>query len=120
MASPQEGAAHHFAVAPQSRSRRRPKLPHLVVLLSLVGVAQHLIRLRDLLEALGGLGIVLVFVRMMLRGELAVLLLDFFLRRRGRNAHHRVVILRLSHIDQYVLSRSIASQRRALASAVVR
>ena len=50
---------------------------------------------------------------MVLRGELAVLLLDLVLRRRRRNAKDRVVVLRLGHIDQYVLSRSTASRQRA-------
>src|SRR6185503_7188796 len=103
-----------------AKTAKRAELSHLVVLLSLVGVAQHLIRLRDLLEALGGFRIAGVFVGMVFRGELAVLLLDLILRRGRRNTEDRVIVLRLGHISQYVLSRSTASRRRARDEGVVR
>src|SRR6185503_2625450 len=81
-----------------TEATERTELAHLVVLFALVSIAQDLIRLRDLLEALGGLGIVRVFVRVMLRGELPIRLLDLVLRRRRRNSDDGVVILRLGHI----------------------
>src|SRR6185437_1991165 len=74
------------------------ELAHLVVLLPLLGVAQHLVRIRDLFEALGGFGVARIFVRVVLRRELAVLLLDLVLLCRRRNTEDRVEVLRLSHI----------------------
>src|SRR6185503_14410736 len=43
------------------------KAAHLVVLFALLGVTEHLICLRDLLEALGGLRVVLILVRVVFR-----------------------------------------------------
>src|SRR5262249_20597730 len=81
----------------RAEATARPKPPHLIVLCSLLGVPQYLIGLGDRLEGLGGLWVVGVFVRVMLRGELAVLLFDLVLRCGRRNTEDRVVVLRLGH-----------------------
>ena len=65
---------------PTAEAAERAEAAHVVVLLALLGVAEDLVRLGDLLEALGGLGVALVLVRVVLLGELAVLLLDLVLR----------------------------------------
>jgi hypothetical protein len=96
------------------KTAKRAELPHLVILLSFFGVTENLVGLRDLLESLGRFGIVRVLIRVVLCGELAVLLLDVGLRRRRGHAKDRVVVLRVSHIDQYAFSRSTASRQREL------
>src|SRR6185437_11634377 len=80
-----------------AKAAERTELAHLVVLLPFLGVAQHLIGLRDFFEALGGLGVVRIFVRVVLRRHLAVLLLDLVLFCRRRDTEDRVEVLRLSH-----------------------
>ena len=74
---------------PPGRRRRRPgrrgpppnSEPPAVVLLALVGVRQDVVGLGDLLEALLGLRVARVAVRVVLARELAVGLLDLLLRR---------------------------------------
>src|SRR4029079_4332263 len=79
-------------------SARRPiegtQPPHLIVLLSLVGVGEHAVRLRNLLEALAGLCVVRIGIGMVLLGEPAIRLLDLVLARRVRNAEDVVEVLR--------------------------
>src|SRR5207247_2841959 len=58
--------------------------PQLVILPPLVGVAQDVVRLVDLLEALGRLRVAGVAVGVVLLGEPATRLLDFMLRCRLR------------------------------------
>src|SRR5262249_26295889 len=110
-------AARTGAAGRTAKATERAKPPHLVVLLSLLGVAQYLIRLRDLLEGLGGFRVVRILIRVMLRGELAVLLFDLVLRCGRGNAEDRVEVLRLGHGSQYVLSRSTASRQRGRGAA---
>jgi hypothetical protein len=55
------------------------------------------VRLRDLLEPVGGLGIVLGGVRVVLLRESPVLLLDLVLGGRGAHTEHGVVVLALGH-----------------------
>src|SRR5690242_11913269 len=81
--------------APEPLERAQPA--HLVVLLPLGLVAQHGVRLGDLLEALRSLRVTLIAVRVKFLRQLAVLLLDLILRRRRRHAKHGVVILALGH-----------------------
>src|ERR1019366_8278041 len=69
---------------------------HLIVLLTLLCVAQYLVRLRDFLEALRGLRLTLVRVRVMLFRETTILLLDLVGRRLLGHAENIVEIL-LSH-----------------------
>ena len=70
-----------------------PARADLVVLLALVGVGQDLVRLVDLLEALLGLLVPGVDVRMVLPGELAVGGPDLLLGGGLRHAQHGVVVL---------------------------
>ena len=65
-----------------------------VVVLALVGVAEDVVRLRDLLEALLGLRVARVLVGVVLARELAVRLLDLVRRRLAVDAEHLVVVLR--------------------------
>src|SRR3954471_23366861 len=67
-----------------------------VVLLALLGVAQDVVGLGDLLEALLGAG-VLVRVRVVLARELAVRLLDLLLRRLAVDAEDLVVVRTARH-----------------------
>src|SRR5450756_1761259 len=72
--------------------------PHLIVLLPLFGIAKDVVRLRDLLEALGFLRVAGVRVGMVLLGELAIRLLDLVLRGAGAYAEYGVEILRRWHV----------------------
>ena len=70
-----------------------PVRAELVVFLALVGIAEHLVRLVDLLELrLGGL-VPRIHVGMKLAGELAERLLDLLLRRGLGDAERLVVVL---------------------------
>src|SRR5213075_1902076 len=76
---------------------KRTVLPKPVVLFPLLGIGQHGVRFRDLLEArLGGL-VAGIGIGMVLLGELAIGLLDFVGRRRLGHAEGAVVILVLGH-----------------------
>ena len=70
-----------------------------VVLLALVGIAEHVVGLGDLLEALLGLRVARVLVGVVLARELAVGLLDVVGRRLALDAEHLVVILGGGHLD---------------------
>ena len=65
----------------------------LVVLLALLRIAEDLVRLVDLLELRLGRLVAGVHVGMMLAGELAVRLLDLFLRRALGDAERLVIVL---------------------------
>ena len=76
----------------EPEARRRPPTPGLAVAVvgrALLRIAEHLVRLGDLLEPLLGLGRG-VPVGMVLHGELAVRLLDLGLGRVARHAQQRV------------------------------
>src|SRR5439155_26863771 len=93
---------------------------HLIVLLAPLGVSKYLMRFGDLLEAIGGFRVVGILVRMVPGRELSVLLFDLVLCCRRRYTENRVKVFVLRHGAQYVLSRSTASRRHALAGAVDR
>ena len=79
----ERGAAGHGLALLLRLLVHPPVGAELVVLLALLGVAEHLVGLVDLLELrLGGL-VAGVHVGMVLAGELAVRLLDLLLRRRS-------------------------------------
>src|SRR5881398_2538876 len=65
-----------------ARSRIRAVAAHLVVALALRGIAQHVLRFVDLLEALGRLSVVGIAIGMVLLGEPPKRLLDLIHRRR--------------------------------------
>src|SRR5438128_2092391 len=69
-----------------------PALAVAVVLVALLGVAQHLVGAVDLLEALLGALIARIYVRMMLARQFAVGLLDLFLRSAPFESKHIVVV----------------------------
>ena len=69
-----------------------PSISPRSILRALVLVGQQVIGLRDLGEALGRLGIVLVAVGVQLLGELAIGLLDVGLARAARHAQRRIEI----------------------------
>ena len=71
----------------------RDHLADLVVLLALLGVAEHVVRGGDLLEPLLGLLVARVRVGVVLLGELLVGARDLLLGRALRHAEHRVVVL---------------------------
>ena len=75
----------------------RAQPAHVVVLLPLLDVPDHLVRLGDLLEAVGGLGIVLVRVRMVSLRQSPIGLLDVVLARVRRDAEDTVIIPGLCH-----------------------
>jgi hypothetical protein len=68
-----------------------------VVLLALLGVRERVVGLLDLLEALLGLLVIRVAIRMPLPSELAVGALDLVLRRRPLDAEDLVEVTRLRH-----------------------
>src|SRR5690606_29677448 len=78
----------------ETEAAQRPHPAHLIVLLALRFVGEHRVRLADLLEALGGLRIVRVRVRMVLLRETAVRLLDLVGARALRDAEDLVEVLR--------------------------
>ena len=69
----------------------------LVILCALVLVGQHLIRLVDLLELVGRLGIILVEVGVVLARELAVRLFQLVLARALLHAEHLVIVSFVCH-----------------------
>ena len=69
----------------------------MIVLLAPLGVAKHLIRFGDLLEAIGGFCVVGILVRMVPGRELSVLLFDLVLCRRRRYTENRVKVFVLRH-----------------------
>ena len=71
-----------------------PALTALVVLLPLLGVAEHVVGALDLLEAILGLLVAGVLVGVIGAGEFAVRLLDLVLRRCLRDVEHLVEALR--------------------------
>src|SRR5215469_252867 len=85
-AAPRPAAGRHPEAAAEQRAR-------LVVLLAPLLVGQHRVRLGDLLEALLGLRVALVRVRMILAGQLAVRRLDLGGLRRLGDPQGLVVIL---------------------------
>ena len=89
------------APAPRAAGARAPRPtveraqpPHLVVLLPLLGVREHAVGFRDLLETLGGRRVVGVGVRMILLGEAPIRLLDVALTGRLGNAEDLIEVLR--------------------------
>ena len=84
----------------------------LVVLLALLGVAEDVVGLGDLLEALLGLGVALVGVRVELAGELPVRLLDLGVGGVLGDAEDLVVVL-LDEVLACSSSTSLLPSRRA-------
>ena len=66
------------------------------------------------------IGSIRILIRMVAGSELSILLLDLVLGRGGGHTENRVEVFVLRHGAQYVLSRSTASRRHALAGAVDR
>src|SRR5918996_5161877 len=87
------GRPHAAAAIP----RERPVAAQLVVLLPLGGVAQDVVRLADLLEPLGGVGVVRIPVGVVLLGEPAKRLLDFVRGSRLGDAEDLIVVLLRRH-----------------------
>ncbi len=81
------------APEPTRAGAARDHLADLVVLLALVGVAEHLVCGRHLLEALLGRGVTLVGVGVELLRQLPVGALDLLVGRAGLHAEHGVVVL---------------------------
>src|SRR5437660_817702 len=79
-------------------SRERPVAAQLVVLLPFVGIAQHVVRFVDLLEAVRRLRLVGVTVGMVLLGESAKRLLDLVRGRRLGHAESLIIILLAGHL----------------------
>src|SRR5437660_161819 len=80
-----------------ARSGIRAVAAHLVVALALRGIAQHVLRFVDLLEALGRLSVVGIAIGMVLLGEPPKRLLDLIHRRRLRDPEDLVIVLRRGH-----------------------
>ena len=91
------GAAAREATAEPAEAAgsgaRRDHLAHLVVLLALLGVAEHVVRGGDLLEALLGVLVPRVGVGVELLRELPVGARDLLVGRARRHAEHLVVVL---------------------------
>src|SRR5437773_172781 len=79
------------------RPRVRTIASHLVVPLALVRIAQHVVRLVDLLEALGRLSVVGIAIGMVLLGKAAERLLDLVHRRGLGDPQDLVIVLRRRH-----------------------
>ena len=88
-----EPAGPARAAEPARADAGRDHLADLVVLLALLGVAEHVVRGRDLLEALLGVLVPGVRVGVVLLGELPVRARDVLLGRPLRHAEHLVVVL---------------------------
>src|SRR2546426_10728157 len=86
------------APVPLTGARERSIAPQLVVLLPLVRVAQDVVRLVDLLEAVGGLRIVGITIGVVLLGEAAKRLLDLVGRRRLGHSEDLVIVSLRSHL----------------------
>src|SRR5207249_3409448 len=86
------------APVPLTGARERSIAPQLVVLLPLVRVAQDVVRLVDLLEAVGGLRIVGIAIGMVLLREAAKRLLDLVGGRRLGHAEDLVIVSLRSHL----------------------
>src|SRR6266480_4985314 len=80
------------APVPLTGARERSIAPQLIVLLSLLRVAQDVVRLVDLLEAVGGLRIVGIAIGMVLLREAAKRLLDLVGGRRLGHAEDLVIV----------------------------
>src|SRR5450432_395051 len=81
-----------------AEAAERAEAAHVVVLFALLDVTQDVVRLGNFLEAIGGLRVALVRVRMVFLGETAVCLFDLVLRRRRRHPEDLVVVLALGHV----------------------
>src|SRR5690606_33958361 len=81
------------AAAGRGESRPRAHRADLVVLATLLGVAEHAVRLADLLELGLGLGIALIGIGVILAGELAVRLLQLRIGDVLRDAERLVEVL---------------------------
>src|SRR5207237_5702125 len=79
-------------------ARERPVAAQLIVLLPLLGIAQHVVRFVDLLEALRGLRLVRVTVGMVLLREPAKRLLDLVRGRRLGHAEDLIVVPLTCHL----------------------
>src|SRR5207237_4893331 len=91
-AAPRSGSA---ATAPKAAGPgKRAVATELIVFLALVGVAQHVVRFVDFLEAVGGLRIVGIAVGMMLLGQPPEGLLDL-VRRGGFSDSQQLIVVAL-------------------------
>src|SRR5262249_6727889 len=63
-----------------------------IVRAALLRIGEHGVRLRRLLEPFLGVGLVRIAVRVVLQRELAVALLELFVRRAARDSEHVVVV----------------------------
>src|SRR5204862_1177367 len=94
-ARPRRGAPRPTATP---GSRERSVAAQLVVLLPFGGIAQHVVRFVDLLEALRRLRLVGITVGMVLLGESAKRLLDLVRGRRLGHAESLIVVLLAGHL----------------------
>ena len=86
-----------------------PARTELVVLLALLGIAEDLVGLVDLLESIFGSLVALVHIRVVLAGELAEGGADLLVGGGPRNAQDRVVVLESRwHLDRRYLDRATA------------
>src|SRR5262249_39066103 len=83
--------------AASSPAGKRTVAAQLIVLLALVNVAQHVVRLIDLLEAVGGLRVVGVAVRMVLLREAPERLLDLVRGGGFGDSQHLIVVALCCH-----------------------
>src|SRR5207247_2979905 len=86
------------AAVPLTGARERSLAPQLVVLLPLGRAAQDVVRLVDLLEAVGSLRIVGITIGVVLLGEAAKRFLDLVGRRRLGHAEDLVIVSLRSHL----------------------
>jgi hypothetical protein len=97
-----ETAETAVAAGTSAEALRTHRMAELVILGSLVGIAQHIVSLGRFLEFLLGLLVTRILVGVILDGLLAVGFLYFICRGVLRNAKHFIVISFLSH-DKYLL-----------------
>src|SRR5256885_2261963 len=107
---------------PDRAARRTPPHAGAVVRGALLGMPQHLVRLRDLLELLFGrrLRRGRDAVGMVLHGQAAVRLLDLCLARVARHPQQGVVVARLAHSSSSPTSRLVWSTSATILSYAMR
>src|SRR5437867_148964 len=99
------------ATAKAARAGERAIPAQLIVFLALLGVAQDVVRFIDLLEALGGLRIVGIAVRVMLFGQPPKGFLDFVRRGGFGDSQHLIVVALCCHYCPCQVSTTTRSGR---------
>src|SRR5204863_8944342 len=90
-------AAFRRASAARTTAGERTVAAELVVFLPLVGIAQHVVRFVNLLEALGGLRVVGIAVGMVLLGQAPESLLDLVRGGGFSDSQHLIVVALCCH-----------------------